>query len=338
MVKKIDTIEDKILGEFGKKILINGQSIVDSKSIIIPVSPKIDLSLGGGIPEGSFVIISGPPKAGKTITCLDFAATAQRIEYACSIGRKEGRHVYYDNVEGRIKSRDFVGIKHLDPKRLTVIESVPGKILTGEDHISIMERLINDRPGDIFIIDSFSALCTAGEMTANIGDRYRADAPVLLAHFCRRISNVVPINKSIVMGVTHIIANQGGGVSKWTEASGRKIQYQTDVKLKATHFVPWKSGETQIGQEIHWRCETSALGPPGIKSISKFRYGHGLDKEAEVLDLAVDLGIITKSGSWYILPNDEKFQGLDKTAEALRENPTLFIDLNKQTREMMGIV
>ena len=338
--KTSTTIEDIILKEFGQDVLTSGNSIIDAVNKVIPISPVLDLGLGGGISEGSFVVFTGPPKCGKSSTALDFAGTAQQIEYACEIGRKEGRHVYIFNVEGRLKERDLLGIKHLnlDEDRLTVISSQPGKILTGEEFVDIAERLINNRPGDIFIVDSFSALCTEGEKKADIGDRYRADAPLLLARFCRRISNVIPVNKSIVIGITHIIANQGAGMATWVEASGRKLQYQTDIKLRATHFKPWVVGESQIGQDVYWQCETTALNtPPGSKCTSKFRYGFGIDKQAELLTIAIDLGLITKGGSWYTFADDIKCQGLDKASELLRMEPNRYNELNNQIRKMLGL-
>jgi len=339
-MSKEKAIEDAINSEFGNGILTSGQSIIDSVNTVIPVSPGLDMILGGGIPEGSFVIFTGPPKVGKTATALDFSATAQALKYACDIGRKEGRHIYYFDIEGRLKERDIKGIHHLDydESRMSVIKSKPGNILYAENFIDISERLINERPGDIFILDSLSALCTEGEKKADIGDRYRADAPLLLARYCRRISNVVPINKSVVIGITHMIANQGQGMATWVEASGRKVQYQCDVKLRATHCGGWVVGDSQIGQDIHWIAEWNALNAPrNGKFISKFRYGYGLDKASEILNLCVDLGLIKKGGSWYTFPDGTKFQGLDKASDSLKQDEKLYEGLHQQIRDMMGL-
>ncbi len=338
-MNKAKSIEESLLSKFGKGTLTSATSIIDSKNIIIPVSPAIDLILSGGIPEGSFVVTTGPPKLGKTSFCLHFAGHAQKPRYNSELSPKgQGRHIYFFNIEGRIKSRDLTGIKHLDisKEKFTIIESSPGNILTAENYIDIAEQLINEKPGCIFILDSFSALCTEEDYAGDIGKRFRANSPLLLARFCRRISNIIPINKSIVMGITHMIANQGMGMSPWMEASGRKLQYQTDVKLKGTHFTPWKSGETQIGQDIHWECTTSAIGPPGGKCTSKFRYGYGIDKEAELVDLCVDLSLIKKGGAWYTL-GEEKFHGLENARSFLVKNPEKFEKLNREVREMMGL-
>ena len=273
-----------------------------------------------------------------TSMCLDFAGTAQNKKYACDIGRKEGRRVVYASIEGRLKERDLKGIAHLDMDKLLIIKSTPENILTAESFLDILERLINDNPGDIFIIDSFSSLCTAGERDANIGDRYRADAPLLLARFCRRISNVIPVNKTIILGITHRIANQGKGMSQWSEASGQKVQYAVDIKLKATHDTPWLVGEGKIGQDVHWVCDETALNSaPGGKFTSKFRYGYGIDKAAEIINLAVDMSLIKKGGAWYTLPDGQKAQGIDKAADYLKDNPAVYKKLDKTIKDMMGI-
>jgi len=334
VVQNSDNVIAELEKEFGN-VFTSGKDFKDKKKKVIPFSPKNDMMLGGGIPEGTFVILTGKPKTGKTSSCLHFAGIAQQPQYAHE-SDPEGRWVYFFNIEGRFKTRDLEGITSLNQDRLTVIESVPGNILNAEKYISIGEKLINSKPGAIFIFDSFSQLCTEGEMVANIGDRYRADSPLLLARFCRRIANVIPINKCIVMGITHQIANQGMGHSPWSEASGNKLQYQADVKMRCLFDKAILAGETQVGQEINWVCDTSAIGPPGTKSVSKLRYGYGLDKESELLDICCDLGVIKKGGAWYTFPDESKFQGLEKAADALRHNPELYGQLENNYRDLMG--
>lgn len=330
MTDKSASIEKVIAKKFGEDILVSGDSICDQTQTVIPVCPAVDDILNGGIPEGSVAIFTGVPKSGKTSTALHFAGNAQHTNSEFG-----PRHVYYFDIEGRIKSRDIKGIKHLitSSDRFTVIKSCAGKILTAEEFIEIGECLINDKPGCVFIFDSFSALCTSEEYTADIGKRHRADAPLLLARFCRRIANVVAVNKSIVMGITHLIANQGAGMATWVEASGRKLQYQADVKLKITHFKLW---DDTLGQDINWLCQTSPLGPPGRTCVSKFRYDYGLDKELELIDLCIASGIIKQGGAWFTL-GEEKFHGKPLVREMLIQKPKIYDKLNHQVREMLGL-
>lgn len=333
---KINIIKKGLQKKFGEHVFVSGQSILDRPRVLIPVSPALDLILGGGIQEGSLAIFTGAPKLGKTSAALHFAGIAQQDEYKYE---GETRHVYFFNIEGRIEKRDIQGIKHLksDEKHLTIIESNQDKILTGEEYIEIGESLIKAHPGAVFIFDSFSQLCTSGEMEAEIGNRYRADSPLLLARFCRRIANVIKVNNCIIIGITHLIANQGHGMSQWSEASGRKLQYQADVKLRGLYKKIVQSGETAIGQNVHWECDTSNIGAPGGKAESFLRYDYGLDKEYELVNLCSDIQLVNKSGAWYTLPNGSKYQGLDKCAHALKEDPKIYKSLNTKFREMMDL-
>ena len=188
-------------------------------------------------------------------------------------------------------------------------------------------------------MDSFSQLCSKeGFAKEWDGKGYRDDVPKLLSLFCKRICGVTPINKSIFIGITHQIANTGFGFSSWAEASGNKIQFAVDVKLKATHKTPWKEGNTVIGQDVHWQCFASPLhnGATETECVSKLRYGYGIDKVSELINVAVDLGIISKGGPWYTLPNGKKISGLENCRnEIIKEN--LYDEINTQYREMMGI-
>jgi recombination protein RecA len=337
------SLKEDVVKKFGDDIILNGNSIVDKKLITIPVSPSLDIVLNGGIPEGSFVILTGQPKCGKTTTSLDFCATAQRKEYAHS-SFAEGRNVYYLNIEGRLKKRDLEGIPGLDLTRFNVIGSKQGKILHAEEYLQIGERIINEIPGSVLIIDSYSALCTEAEITSDMDKMQRADGAKLLAKFCRKVANVIPVNRNIVIGITHLMGNPGLGHSEWKEKSGQAIAYQTDIKLKAQFHRPWKVGSAedgqQIGQEIQWQVQCSALGPPGGTITSYIRYGQGIDKQTEIVTLASDLGLIHKAGAWYTITTVEskpKFQGTEKVRQYLVDNPEVYESLWLKVKETMGI-
>ena len=339
--RKDKAILESLKKQFGADIFVSASYVCQKKRTIIPWSPQFDIGLNGGVREGSFIVTTGPPKIGKSSSSLDFAAS-----FLDTPSELYGdRHVYFFDIEGRLNPRDLNGIKGLQKyaeggplsHRFTVIKSVPGKIIAGEEFLSIGESLINAMPGSLFIFDSFSQLCSAERRKSEMGKRFRDDIPLFLADFCKRISNVVPINDSIIIGITHIIANQGNGMSPWVEASGQKIQFQLDVKLKAKYEQPWKVGETQIGQNVFWECHASPIGPPMRQWESKLRYGHGLDKEAELAAIAVDLGLIKAAGAWYtILDGDRKFQGLEKLRDALEEDKGLYNAMYAQFRESMG--
>ncbi|NBQ16779.1 hypothetical protein EBU24_00485 [bacterium] len=334
------SLKEDVVKSFGDNIILNGNAIVDRKNVIIPVSPSLDIVLNGGIPEGSFVVLTGQPKCGKTTTSLDFAATAQKPQYQG--GLKEPREVYYLNIEGRLKKRDLEGIPGLDLNKFHVIGSQQGKILHAEEYLQIGEKIINEVPGSVVIIDSYSALCTEAEITSEMDKMQRADGAKLLAKFCRKVANVIPVNKNIVIGITHLMGNPTGYGAEFKEKSGQAIAYQTDIKLRAKTFKPWmlSADSTQIGQEIEWQVVCSALGPPGGNITSYIRYGQGVDKYMEAITLASDMGIIHKGGAWYTLtalPDKPKFQGAEKVRQYLLENEQAYLDLVKNIKDTMGI-
>jgi RecA/RadA recombinase len=186
-------LKEDVKKNFGDNVMLTANSVIDKKLITIPVSPALDVVLNGGIPEGSFVIFTGQPKCGKTTTSLDFCATAQKKEYAHG-SFKEGREVYYLNIEGRLKKRDLEGIPGLNLDKFNIIGSQEGKILHAEEYLQIGERIINEIPGSVVIIDSYSALCTEAEITSEMNKMQRADGAKLLAKFCRKVAD----RKSVV--------------------------------------------------------------------------------------------------------------------------------------------
>ena len=318
-----------IIKEYGD-VLHDPSSITDEILEIIPVSPKIDIALGGGVPEGSLFILTGPEKIGKTVTALTFCANAQQLK----------RPVYYGNIEGRLRKRDIEGIKDLqaDPELLKIIGSTQGNILSAEKYLSIFDQIIHTQPETVCVVDSFSALSSDAELKGDLTDQQVMTVQKVLSKFCRRISNVLPLKKVTVVGITHLMANVAFGKGKAkVEKSGTALKYQVDVKLHASHISPIVQGDTQIGQTIHWQVVTSAIGPPGQKVDSHIKYGRGIWKEMELADLLIDFGIIKKSGAWITLPNEEKIQGQNNLAKYLEDNPDQYKEFEKTIFSMIGI-
>lgn len=334
-------LKEDVMKNFGDDIILSGNALVDKKVMTIPLSPALDIVLGGGVPEGSFVVLTGQPKAGKTVTSLDLAASAQKPEYAHG-SFKDGRQVYYLNIEGRLKKRDIEGIPGLDLNRFHIIGSQQGKILHAEEYLQIGERIINEVPGSVLIIDSYSALCTEAEITSDMDKMQRADGAKLLAKFCRKVANVIPVNKNIVIGITHLMGNPTGYGAEFKEKSGQAIAYQTDIKLRAKTFKAWNVGteSSQIGQEVEWQVICSALGPPGGIATSYIRYGQGIDRHTELINLASDVGIISKGGAWYTVKTDKeshKFQGTEKVRAFLVEHPEVYEEIYSSVKNILGI-
>lgn len=319
-----------IIKEYGN-VIHDPSSITDQELKIISVSPKIDMALGGGVPEGSLFIMTGPEKVGKTVTALTFCANAQQ----------DNRKIFYGNVEGRLRKRDIEGIKELDSdaEKIQIIGSTQGNILSAEKYLGIFDQIIHTQPDTVCVVDSFSALASDAELTGDLTDQQVMSVQKVLAKFCRRIAPALPINKVTVVGITHLMANVstfGRGKAK-VEKSGTALKYQVDVKLHASHTTPILQGDTQIGQTIHWQVVTSAIGPPGQKVDSHIKYGRGIWREMELADLLIDFGIVNKSGSWLTLPNEEKMQGKNNLAKYLEENPDQYKEFEGTIFSMIGI-
>lgn len=331
-------IEDALEKKFGKDIFFAGDRLLEEEKQIISVSPALDIALGGGIPLGSFVVITGKPKIGKSSLCLHIAKNAQEL----------GIKTYYLSVEGRLKKRDIQGIEGLktDKDSFEVIASQKGNILYAEDYLDILNSYAEVKENSVFIVDSISQLCSKARKANTIGDRFRDDVPLFLADMTKRLSNLLPVNNNIVICITHLIANQGGmSKREYNEASGNKVQYQADVKLKALYSEAYKIGEEQVGQIVHWECENNALNvAPHKKAQSLLRYGYGIDKEYEILNMCISIGIINQGGAWITIPksicgqeNDLKLHGQEKARTFLVQNQDILNIIYDKLKESLGI-
>ena len=324
----IDKLKKETNKKYGTNVIINASTIVEKERKIISASPTLDFALNGGIPEGSWVLLSGTPKSGKSTLALQIAANAQQ---------QYDKQVFLGNVEHRINKKELSGIHNLDVSKIEVIQSQKGKILVAQDFLQEFTNIIKTVPGCVLIIDSTSALCAEKEFTEDITSQARNEGPKLLATFCRKMASIVPVQDVTLIIIQHLIANTSGYGSPYYEDGGNKIQYQADIKLRCNSFSKWNSiqndDSTRIGQVVTWQVITSALGAPGGKVQSYIRYGYGIDDVKEYLGLALDLGIIEKGGSWYSISfngAENKYQGEEKTRLAIMENAELFQHIKKQ--------
>jgi len=330
----IESIEQSILKEFGKNVIQSANVFIGNDRRVIPFSPAMDVALGGGIEEGSWITMSGPPKCGKTSSLIHFARQCQKPENG-------SRNVYYYNIEGRLKKRD-IRLAGIDMDKFKIIQSEEGNILTGEKWLTIIEQMVRGIPEALFIIDSVAAICPEKEFTSEIGAG-RSESTRLVAQLCRKLANVVPVNRSIVCCVKHLIANTSGYGAAFNEDGGNKVTYQVDVWLQAKNGKPKKIVEdgANVGQEIEWQLHSSSLGCPVDKFSSILRYGIGLDEAGELSMLGQQFGVITVGGSWYYLPdfslpedqrnedNQLKFQGEAKLRRHIEEKPEVAAELKK---------
>ena len=285
-----------------------------------------------------------------TSTALSFAAQCQKPEYG-------NRHVYYLNIEGRLKEMNLKGTAGLNLDKFTIFRSTPERILTAKDYLTLAMKAINTDPGCLVIIDSVSALCDEKEMDEGVGYENRGAGNKIFAGFCRQASNVVPVRNCFVWAILHLTQSQGmyGG---FVEKGSRTLQYQADVQMRVKFDRAWKVGsggnEKQIGQQVHWLIESCALGPPQMEVDSYIRYGIGIDHVYEAINLGAQLGLIGKAGAWMSLDymerhldlmgvdkwNDDaikrvKTQGGEKLYKLLQDNPSWIAALESEINAML---
>jgi recombination protein RecA len=278
--------------------------------------------LSSGFPSGTIGIVSGPPKGGKTTTVLTICANAQKPENG-------GKKIYYIDVECRLDAKTLSGIHGLDvsPEKFQIIRSKEGHIYTAEDFLDEAERLLKAEPNIVVVIDSTSSLCSLSESTSEITSQFRSPTGKLLATFSRKIAGTVPAQDSMVIYITHVIANTSGYGSPWMADSGQKIQFACHIKLLLKGYSKWLEGENQIGQIIKYDIVYSALGAPGATVESYLRYGYGIDDIYENIEIATDCGIIEKGGAWFTIncvSPPVKLQGQHKLREYMVSNKDVY--------------
>ena len=294
--------------------------------------------MNGGLLEGSWTIISGDPKTGKSTTCLQVCKNAQ----------DEGRPVIYIDGESRLKAYNLVGTQGLDLEKIQIVHSPEdGEALSAEDFLDIAESLLKrpENAGAVCVIDSCSSLVPRSELEESSSATIRASLPKLLSHWIKKNAQTIVKNKIILLIITHYITNTSGyGKIKIPDCGGQ-VQYAADTRLDIAKIEPWEENGKKIGQLVHWKISCSAMGASGTECISYIKFNKGIDKEKEVIELAESFGIIEKAGSWYSIPllstleefkESPKFQGQSKVYEFLVERKDIFELIKKQVKDMIS--
>ena len=354
------TSDDPLVNQINKKygnIIELGSAVLASLENyeVIGISPALDIALGGGLREGSCVVMTGDPKTGKTTTALYFAAKAQQ----------KGKNVFYLNTEGRLTKENFRGIKDLDTEKIQIVQATDSEpLVSAETYLNTLETLIKNTPDLVAIVDSTSNMVPQDELDGEIRTGVRNALPRLLSMFFKRISGDVSRMKAIVIFITHNIANTGG--SRWSPSKmadcGNMLQYQAGTNMVITHRGKWevpKDSGNHVGQVANWIVKTSAAGGiPNSLAASWIKYGIGIDEAQEIAQIASEFAMINRSGAWYtmqcLIDNQEdpvikswimenevkdvekafKFQGMEKVTNFLEANPQLCDFIYQQIREI----
>ena len=311
---------------------LSADYILDKETNIIKICPSVDMVLGGGWPDGTVGLLESPPKTGKTTLALKIGAKGQQ---------QFDKTIIYDNIENRLSVKNLKGIEGLDlsPEKFKIISSTEGDILSTEQHFERAEKALNDFPNSILIIDSFSSLSSAAERTKAYGDGYGGmDSRKYEGEFLRRVSPILPINNSTIIGIAHV--SQNIGTPGTSPKVSRAMLYQLDIRLSLKKVYPqgdWISGEKLIGQKVDVKCLTSALGSPGNSCVLWLKYGQGYLDSADFAQVGCDLGLIEKKGAgWFnITKFDAKAQGMESLCELIDTNKEIYNYLTKEISSLL---
>lgn len=325
---KESTNYEKIIKEFGNVISKGTELLQKKKDLkILSVGPALDNGLNGGLLEGSWNVISGAQKSGKTTTVLQIAANAIQ----------ENRKVIYLDGENRLKEYNMRGIEGLDLEEIDIIHSPDDRQLSAEEYLTIAEMLYKQEEyrGCVIVIDSTSSLLPRSELDAEVSGTIRANFPKMMAHWIKKNAQSIVNQRAIIILITHYVTNTSGYGKTKIADGGLYIQYQADTLLDVAKTEAWEEDGKKIGLKVTWKISASALGATGKEVTSYLRFGKGIDKIQEILETAIDFGIIEKSGAWYTIPsNKQKFQGMSRLHEYLSQNQDVFNEIKNELKKL----
>ena len=295
--------------QFGKgSVMRLGEQGESPPVAVIPSgSIGLDLALGvGGYPRGRVVEIFGPESSGKTTLALHAIAEAQRQGgVAAFIDAEHALDVGYARKLG-------VGLADL-------LVSQPD---TGEQALEIAEQLVRSGACDLLVIDSVAALVPRAEIEGEMGDAHMGVQARLMSQALRKLTAVVSRNQATVVFINQIRMKIGVVFGNpETTTGGHALKFYSSVRLDIRRIGQVKEGELVVGSRTRVKVVKNKLAPPFREAEFDVRYGVGVDRPSEVLDLAVQRGLVEKAGTHFALEGERIGQGRERAAAWLKENP-----------------
>jgi recombination protein RecA len=281
-------------------------------------SVGLDLALGcGGYPRGRVVEVFGPESSGKTTLTLHAIAQVQA----------QGGCAAFIDAEHAL---DVAYAKKLGVKVDELLISQPD---TGEQALEIAETLVRSGAVDLVVIDSVAALVPKAEIEGEMGDQHMGLQARLMSQALRKLTAVVSRNGATVVFINQIRMKIGVVFgSPETTTGGNALKFYSSVRLEIRRIGQVKDGEQVVGSRTRVKVVKNKLAPPFREAEFDIRYGEGVSRLYELIDLGCDRGVIEKSGSWFNLAGERIGPGRDRAVDALRSNPELATELEKQLR------
>lgn len=320
---KIDALKvamERIQKSFGKGAIMN---MVDSNpepvSVIPTGSLELDIALGvGGFPRGRIIEIFGPESSGKTTLAIHAIAEAQKQGGLAAI--VDAEHAFDPSYAQKL------GVQ-LD--RLWI--SQPDN---GEQALEIAEQLIRSSAVDIVVVDSVAALTPKQEIEGDMGDKNMGLQARLMSQALRKMTAAVSKSNAVCIFINQLREKIGIFYgSPETTTGGNALKFYSSVRIDIRRRQQIKIGEQPIGNETHVKVVKNKVAPPFREAKFDIIYGQGISREGEIIDRASEMGIITKSGSWYSYEDTRLGQGKEAVRGILRDNPELVDELYHKIME-----
>ncbi|MGP8058173.1 MAG: recombinase RecA [Acidimicrobiales bacterium] len=320
--KALDMALGQIEKQFGKgSVMRMGDNLSMGIESIPTGALALDLALGiGGLPRGRIVEIFGPESSGKSTLAMHCVAEAQRNGGICA----------YVDAE---HAMDPVYAKAIGVNIDDLLISQPD---TGEQALEIAEMLIRSGALDVLVIDSVAALTPRAEIEGEMGDSHVGLQARLMSQALRKLT--ATLNKSDTIAIFINQLREKIGVmygSPETTPGGRALKFYSSVRLDIRRIETIKDGTDMIGSRTRVKVVKNKCAPPFKQAEFDIMYGTGISREGSLLDVAVDLGFIKKSGAWFTYEGEQLGQGRENVKTFLRENPQLMAEIDERVRERL---
>ena len=324
-LKALDAALGQIEKQFGKgSVMKLGDSGKNMNVQTVPTgSLSLDIALGlGGVPRGRIIEIYGPESSGKTTVALHMVAEVQK--------------------RGGIAG--FVDAEHaLDPAYaknigVDIDELYISQPDNGEQALEITETMVRSGAMDIIIVDSVAALVPKAEIEGDMGDSHMGLQARLMSQALRKLTGVVSKSNCIVIFINQLREKIGVMFGNpETTTGGRALKFYASVRMDVRRTETIKQGGEVIGNRTRVKVVKNKVAPPFKEAEFDIMFGKGISKESDILDLAVNLGIIQNSGAWFAYNDGKIGQGRENAKIFLRENPEIAEEIERQVRAHYGL-
>ena len=318
--KTLDQVLADIEKQFGKgsimKLGENNNMEVETTS---SGSLALDLALGvNGFPKGRIIEIFGPESSGKTTLALHIIAEAQKMN---------GEAAFIDAEH----ALDPVYAKHLGVDIDNLIVSQPD---TGEQALEITESLVRSGALDVIVVDSVAALVPKAEIDGDMGDSHMGLQARLMSQALRKLAGAINKSKTVIIFINQLREKIGVMFGNpETTTGGRALKFYASVRLDIRKIENIKQDGEVIGNRARVKVIKNKVAPPFREAEFDIVYGKGISKEGNILDMAVNLDIIEKSGSWFSYNGEKIGQGRENVKQYLHNNPEVMEEVEKKVRD-----